>query len=335
MLRLRRFVGDPRIEVTLSLLTPFVASWPPEWLGGSGVLATVVAGLYISWNGLRLISAATRLQGIFFWDLLIYLLEGIVFLLTGLQARALVEGLRAYDSSNLVVSAILLCAVIIIARFVWMFPATYLPRRLSASLARRDPAPPWPYPFLLAFMGVRGIVSLAAALAIPFVTADGMPFPQRNLILFLTFVVILVTLVGQGLALPLVIRWLGLANAGAIEHAADRHEEFAARRQAIGAALTRLDDVEKERRLELVLLERLRGAHHERLRRVEHRSQEDGDHRAAQETHDEIEFGLIEAERQRVNDLYRRGELKDDARRRIERELDLREAQLVSWRGGE
>jgi CPA1 family monovalent cation:H+ antiporter len=184
-------------------------------------------------------------------------------------------------------------------------------------------------------MGVRGIVSLAAALAIPFVTADGMPFPQRNLILFLTFVVILVTLVGQGLALPLVIRWLGLANAGAIEHAADRHEEFAARRQAIGAALTRLDDVEKERRLELVLLERLRGAHHERLRRVEHRSQEDGDHRAAQETHDEIEFGLIEAERQRVNDLYRRGELKDDARRRIERELDLREAQLVSWRGGE
>jgi CPA1 family monovalent cation:H+ antiporter len=335
MLRLRRFVGDPRIEITLSILTPFLAYWPPEWLGGSGVLATVVTGLYISWNGLRLISAATRLQGIFFWDLFIYLLEGLVFLVTGLQARALAESLRSFELADLATSAIVVCAVIIVARFVWMFPATYLPRKLSTSLARRDPSPPWQYPFLLAFTGVRGIVSLAAALAIPFLTSEGLPFPDRDLILFLTFAVILVTLVGQGLALPLVIRWLGLANAGRLEHDSDRREEFAARRQAIEASLTRLDELESERRLELEALERLRGQHHERLKRVDHRSHEDGDHRAAQERHDQIEFALIEAERARVNELYKRGELKDEARRRIERELDLREAQLVSWRGGE
>lgn len=333
MLRLRRFVGDPRIEITLSLLTPYVAYWPPEWLGGSGVLATVVTGLYISWNGLHLISAATRLQGIFFWDFLTYLLEGLVFLVTGLQARALAERLGAYTTKELVTSSAVVCLVIIVARFVWMFPATYLPRWLSASLARRDPAPPWQYPFVLAFTGVRGIVSLAAALAIPFMTSAGEPFPERDLILFLTFVVILVTLVGQGLLLPLVIRWLGLANAGVLEHAEDRREEFVARRAAVEAALSRIDDLDKERRLELDVLERLRAQHNERLRRVDHRSNVDGDHRAAQEVNDQVEFSLIEAERRRVNELYRRGELKDEARRRIERELDLHEAQLVSWRG--
>ena len=100
MLRLRRWVRDPRIEITLSILTPFLAYWPPEHLGGSGVLATVTAGLYISWNGLRLISAATRLQGIFFWDFLIYLIEGMVFLITGLQARALVAASAAIRSPN-------------------------------------------------------------------------------------------------------------------------------------------------------------------------------------------------------------------------------------------
>src|SRR5438067_13704530 len=123
MLRLRRWVGDPRIEITLSILTPFLAYWPPEHLGGSGVLATVTAGLYISWNGLQLISAATRLQGIFFWDFLIYLVEGMVFLITGLQARTLIERIGSYSAGELVGSAALVTAVVIVTRFVWVFPA--------------------------------------------------------------------------------------------------------------------------------------------------------------------------------------------------------------------
>ena len=182
----------------------------PEHLGGSGVLATVAAGLYVSWNGPRLIPAATRLQGIFFWDLIIYLIEGFVFLVTGLQARTLIE--KAHDFSG--------------QRTAGRDRADHGDRHrralrlgvsgdLSAALAqsrrcaRRDPSPPWQQVFVLAFTGVRGVVSLAAALAIPSTIASGAPFPHRDLILFVTFGVIIVTLVGQGLMLPAVIRWLG------------------------------------------------------------------------------------------------------------------------------
>src|ERR1700722_13845925 len=217
MLRLRRWVGDPRIEITLSIITPFLAYWPPEHLGGSGVLATVTAGLYISWNGLLMISAATRLQGIFFWGFLNYLIEGMVFLITGLQARSVIAGIRGYSLSELATSAGLVSAVVIVARFIWMYPATYLPRWLVPAIRRKDPSPPWQWPLALSSAGVRGIVSLAAALAIPFVTESGQMFPDRDLILFLTFSVILVTLVGQGLLLPWIFHMLGLVNPGRSE----------------------------------------------------------------------------------------------------------------------
>src|SRR5260221_5447693 len=243
MLRLRRWVGDPRIEISLSILTRFLAYWPPENLGGSGVLATVTTGLYISWNGLQLISAATRLQGIFFWDFLIYLVEGLVFLTTGLQARTLLARIGHYALLDLAVSAVVISAVVILARFIWVFPTIYLPRWLFPPIRRRDPSPPWQWAFIIGFTGVRGIVSLAAALAIPFATAAGAPFPDRDLILFLTFSLILVTLVGQGLMLPTVIRALGLAHTGHREHAAEKSQEYKARRQAATAAMARLDQL--------------------------------------------------------------------------------------------
>jgi Na+/H+ antiporter len=335
MLRLRRWVRDPRIEIMLSIVTPFIAYWPPEHLGGSGVLATVTAGLYISWNGLRLISPATRLQGIFFWDFLIYLTEGMVFLITGLQARALIASISDYSIRELALSALVVCAVVIVARFVWMYPATYLPRWLIPAVARKDPSPPWQFPFALAFTGVRGIVSLAAALAIPLATESGQPFPDRDLILFLTFSVILVTLVGQGLMLPAVIRALGLANAGRRERHADRAEEFAARRQAIEAGLARLEELAQERELAEEVVEPLRARQRDRLQHVKHRVDGDDAHKELVERRDEIELALIAAERQRINDLYRRGELKDEARRRIERELDLRDAHIANIRAAE
>ena len=335
MLHLRRWVRDPRVEITLSILTPFLAYWPPEHLGGSGVLATVTAGLFISWNGLRLISASTRLQGVFFWDLLIYLTEGLVFLTTGLQARTLIRGLTGYSLRQLAISAAIVCAVVIVGRFVWVYPATYLPRWLVPAIARRDPAPTWQYPFVLAFTGVRGIVSLAAALAIPLMTAAGTPFPDRDLVLFLTFSVILVTLVGQGLSLPILIRALGLANAGIRERESERFEEFTARRQAVEAAMARLDELGVERQLPEELLAPLRQRHRDRLKHVAHRQEGDDSHRQRVELHDELEFALIEAERRRINDLYRCGNLKDESRRRIERELDLREANLLNLRGVE
>ena len=329
MLRLRRWVQDPRIEIMLSILTPFLAYWPPQYLGGSGVLATVTAGLYISWNGLRLISAATRLQGIFFWDFLMYLTEGFVFLITGLQARTLLANLRGDSLRELAASAAVVCGVVIVTRFVWMYPATYLPRWLIPSVARDDPAPPWQWPFALAFTGVRGIVSLAAALAIPLTTESGAPFPGRERILFLTFSVIIVTLVGQGLMLPAVIRGLGLAHAGRRERNADTIEEAEARRQALEAADRRLDQLEDERQLSQIVVRPLRIHLRERREYGELRravALEDG---FSIDLRDEIELLLLAAERQHINNLYIRGQLKDEARRRIERELDLREAQFT------
>jgi CPA1 family monovalent cation:H+ antiporter len=330
MLRLRHWVRDTRIELILSVLTPFLAYWPPQHLGGSGVLATVTCGLYISWNGLRLISAATRLQGIFFWDFLIYLTEGFLFLITGLQARALILYNRGDSAINLVASAAIICAVVIAARFLWMFPATYLPRWLIPSIAREDPSPPWQWPFALAFTGVRGIVSLAAALAIPFTTADGSLFPDRDKILFLTFSVILVTLVGQGLMLPTVMRALGLAHAGRRERHADKIEEFVARRRAIEAAGTRLEELTAERSIEKDVVLPFRARLRERLSFVEKNDDGDHEHKQSIDLDNEIELLLLAAERRKINDLYREGKLKDEPRRRIERELDLREAQLAS-----
>jgi CPA1 family monovalent cation:H+ antiporter len=335
MLRLRRWVDNPRVEILLSLLTPFIAYLPPEQLGGSGVLATVAAGLYISWNGLRLISAATRLQGIFFWDFLIYLVEGMVFLITGLQARAVLLGVAAYSFSDLALSALLVCGVVIVARFVWIYPATYLPRWLVPSIRHKDPAPAWTFPFAISFTGVRGIVSLAAALAIPLEIGNGHEFPYRDLILFLTFFVILVTLVGQGLLLPLVIRALGLANSGRREQQADATEEFQARRQAVAAATDKLEQLASERALPKSLIAPLQAGLHDRLNNLEHRIDGGDRQRQLVALYDDVELALIATERRVVNDLYRDGKLKDEARRRIERELDLREAALENLRAAQ
>ena len=328
MLRLRRWVKDPLIEIVLSVLTPFLAFWPPVYLGGSGVLATVTAGLYVSYNGPRLINPRTRLQGIFFWEFFIYVLEGMVFLITGLQARTILSRIGDYPLSQLALSALVITAAVIVARFVWIFPTAYLPRWLVPPIRRRDPSPPWQWPFVLAFTGVRGIVSLAAALAIPFATATGAPFPSRDLILFLTFSVILVTLVGQGLLLPWVIRGLGLAHAGRREREANRTEELKARAEAVQAAAERLDKLAEERNLPAEVIEVVRAQHQDRLQHIEDRSAGDGVTGKHSDLHEEVERLLIDAERTRINDLFRSGKLKDEARRRIERELDLREAEL-------
>jgi monovalent cation/hydrogen antiporter len=330
MLRLRRWVNDPLIEIILSVLTPFLAFWPPMHLGGSGVLATLAAGLYTSWNGPRLISPATRLQGVFFWEFFTYVIEGMVFLITGLQARTVIDRISHYPLSQLALSVAVITTVVIVARFVWVFPATYLPRWLFPPVRKKDPSPPWQWPFVLAFTGVRGIVSLAAALAIPFVTSAGQPFPYRDLILFLTFSVILITLVGQGLLLPWVIRVLGLQHAGRKEREINRIDEYQARSEAVQAAIERLEQLAAERNLSTDVIEAVRTQHRDRLVHFEDRG--DGDHKSHGDLHDEVERLLIAAERTRINDLFRSGKLKDEARRRIERELDLREAHLSSQR---
>ena len=331
-LRVRRWARDPRVEITLSLMTPYVAFLVPAHLGESGVLATVAAGLFVSWNGPLLIPAATRLQGIFFWDLVVYLLEGFVFLVTGMETRALLDRTNTVSPRDLGFALLLTVVVVVVARFVWVYPATYLPRWLSPSLARRDPLPPWQWIFLLAFVGVRGVVSLAAALAIPLATYDGVPFPYRDFILFVTFGVIVVTLIGQGLALPSVVRWLALPHDAEDERRRERDGELAARLQALNMAQGRLDGLVADGKISSDVLAILRALQDHRTGQLPKNNTDGLDAVAAAA---DLRAELIAAEREYIYRLLQEGGITDEARRRIERELDLEEASLAFRRQGE
>jgi CPA1 family monovalent cation:H+ antiporter len=331
-LRLRRWAHDPRVEITLSLLTPYLAFWVPEHLNGSGVLATVACGLYVSWRGPLLISAATRLQGIFFWDLFVYMVEGLAFLVTGLQARRVFDGVYAFSIKELAVATALAAAIVIVARYVWVFPATYVPRWLFPPVRRKDPSPPWQYPFLLSYTGVRGVVSLAAALAIPLTLANGEPFPQRELIQFITFGVIIITLIGTGLTLPSLVRWLGLADAGRTEHEQEREAELVARRLTAELARQKLDDIARQRQLDDAQLNLIRSRYDSRLALL---PQSHGDGIGRARLRADLRMELIAEERLLIHQLLRQGKISDETRRRIERDLDLEEASFRTRVGGE
>jgi Na+/H+ antiporter len=326
-LQARHRARDPQIEITLSLITPYVAYWVPEHFGGSGVIATVACGLYMSWNGPLLISAATRLQGIFFWDLVIFLIEGLLFLLTGFQMRLLFEKSKAFPLDDILIATALVTVMVVVARFAWVFPATYLPR-LIERVRRRDPSPPWQNVFVLSFTGVRGAVSLAAALALPFALPDGSAFPYRDLILFVSFGVILITLVGFGLGLPPVVKWLGVAQAGRAERVAELESEIAARREALGVALKSLDAITDDREISDEVVRLLRARHETRTNQLPDSLDPDAHDVSAAGT--ELTRELISAERKFIHALLRDGRITDETRRRIERDLDLEEASLAN-----
>ena len=325
MLRLRYWADEPRIEVTLSLLTPFLAFWIPHAAGGSGILATVIAGLYVGTKGVELIRSKTRLQAIFFWDFVTYLVEGAIFLLTGLQARVVLEGLGSIAWSRLLLYALAISFVAIVVRFVWVFPATYVQRWLSPTLRARDPPPFWQHPFFIAFTGIRGVVSLAAALSIPVMISGDQPFPDRHLILFLTFSVIVVTLVVQGPTLPWLVRKLGLADSGSKEQLQQQQREADARLEAARAAFDRLHELSADINVPEEQIRQVRELQGDRISQFERRRDLCGDGSEIAARIDRLELALIQAERDYVNDLLRNDRITDDIRRRIERELDLRE----------
>jgi monovalent cation/hydrogen antiporter len=325
-LRLRRWARDPRVEITLSLLTPYAAFLVPQHLGGSGVLATVAAGLYVSWNGPLLIPAATRLQGIFFWDLIVYLLEGLVFLVTGMETRVLIDDASAVFLRDLALAVPLVVAVLVVARFVWTYPAALVPRWLSPALTRRDPLPPWQWLFLLSFVGVRGVVSLAAALAIPLTTISGAQFPYRELILFITFGVIVVTLVGEGLVLPAIVRWLNLPRDAEDERRREQDAEITARLEALNAAQDRVKKLTADGKVPEDVLAILRARHEHYAGQLPRNTK--AAHKAVAAAA-ELRAELIGAEREYIYGLLQQGQITDEARRRIERELDLEEESLA------
>jgi monovalent cation/hydrogen antiporter len=326
-LRARHYTRDPQIEITLSLITPYLAFWIPHQFGGSGVIATVACGLYISWNGPLLISAATRLQGIFFWDLVVYLIEGMLFLTTGFQMRLLYEKSKAFPLDQILTATAVVTLIIILARFAWVYPATYWPR-LIKRVRERDPSPPWQWAFVIAFTGVRGAVSLAAALALPFTLPGGENFPYRDLILFVSFGVIFITLVGLGSTLPLVVRWLGIGEAGRDEQAAEHEQELAARRGALAVALDSLDAMTDDRELSDEVVKLLRARHEIRANQLPDALDPDAHEASAVGT--ALTRELIGAERKFIHTLLRDGKITDETRRRIERDLDLEEASLAN-----
>jgi Na+/H+ antiporter len=326
-LRLRQWAHDPRVEITLSLMTPYVAFWVPAHLGGSGVLATVACGLYVSWVGPRLIAFATRLQGIFFWDLIVYLIEGFVFLVTGLQARTLIEQTHVFSIRELLIATALSTLIAIVARFVWVFPATYIPRWASTSLAQRDPLPPWKSVFFLAFTGIRGVDSLAVALAIPYAVVSGAPFPHRDLILFVTFGVIIITLIVQGAMLPSMARWLGLNRLASKERVDEIQAELAARQAALEQVSKRLQKVIDERELPGEVIELLRTRNESREQILPDNLQ---DSLQQMRISAAVKKELIDTERDFIYELLRDGKITDEARRRIEYELDLEEASVAN-----
>jgi monovalent cation/hydrogen antiporter len=320
LLRLRHLANDPRAEVLLALATPFIAFWPPHALGGSGVIACVVAGLFVSWNGRNLIRSATRLQGFFIWDLLTWGIEAALFLLTGLQARAIAMGLADGELSRAVKAGLLVSITVIVVRYLWVYPATYLPRMIPA-IRRKDPPPNWRTPFLISFTGLRGAVSLAAALSMPLMLGNA-PFPDRDVVLAVTFIVIGITLIGLGAALPAMIRALGLARTGADEAEALWRSEQAVRLETVDRILEQLGKAQGDGAPPSAVEAFRKQQEHRRARIAEPCS---ADTRQATRLH----LTLIETERQAINRAYLEERLSDEARRRIERELDLEFARLT------
>jgi monovalent cation/hydrogen antiporter len=250
-----------------------------------------------------------------------------VFLVTGLQARTLIEQSHAFSIRELLIATAWTTLIAVAARFIWVFPATYIPRWLNPRLAKRDPSPPWQTPFFLAFTGVRGVDSLAVALAIPYTVLSGVPFPHRDLILFVTFGVIIVTLIGQGAMLPSVVRWLGLYREGKAERRREIAAELKARQAALKEVRQRLDKIIKEHDLPDDAIEHLRTRNQSRLQILPTNLTEGLDHMRQTA---KIKAELIEAERDFIYQLLRDGKITDEARRRIEYELDLEEAGVAN-----
>jgi CPA1 family monovalent cation:H+ antiporter len=318
---------DPPVEIALSLLIPYLAYLPAEQLELSGVIAVVTAGLYLGRQSPRILASDARVLGSGVWQILTFLLNGFAFLLIGLSMPAVIAGLGAYSMGQLIGLACIVSATVVIARFVWVYPATYLPRILVRSIRENDPAPPRQLPFVIAWAGMRGAVSLAAALALP------LSFPDRSLIQFLAFVVILVTLVGQGLTLPLVLRRLGISADD--QDARELSIARAAATEAGLAALDRLVDAWPDHR---PLIERTaedlrhRAAHDPGPTNGTGAPEPNADAGAGQseERHEHLAIlgVVIAAQRETVIQMRDAGEIGDDVLRRVERELDLEELRL-------
>ena len=325
--QVRRRLDFPPAEVTISLLTGYFAYIPAELLGVSAVIAAVTAGIYLGWYTPELTTPEVRLMGESAWEIVTFTLNAILFTLIGLQLPVILDELDAYSAGELLWWGIAVWLTVLVVRALWVYPAAKLPRLLVPRLRDRDPMPAPAALALITWSGMRGAVSLAAALAVPLAIDTGEPFPGRSLILFLTFAVIVGSLVVQGLTLPAVIRFLRLEDDGED----DAREEAHARIHAASAALLRLEELEGEDWVRPDTAERVRGGYNFRRDRFSVRldgSEGDGAIEARSQDFQRLRRELLNAERSAVQTLRRSGEISDEVARRVERDLDLEDARL-------
>ena len=319
--QIRTRIEDTPVEITISLLTPYAAFLPAEQLGASGVIAAVVAGLYLGRRGSRIMGADARLTGRAVWETVTFLLYGFVFILTGLEMPQLLRSLTPSTAIQLVGIGVAVTGVLIAVRALWIFATAYVP-----PLLRRQPRTPhlFAHSLVLSWAGMRGVVSLAVALALPLSLPDGGPFPARDAILVVTLTVIVLTLLGQGLTLPWLIRALRLGADVEV-----REEEGSARQELVQAATRRIDQLYEVWPGHHPLLDRLRDMYRDRSEHVERQRDPstDGEDRELIE-HREIRRTIIDSEREALLRLRAEGAIDDDVMRSLERELDLEEQRM-------
>jgi CPA1 family monovalent cation:H+ antiporter len=315
--QVRKRVDDTPTEVAIALLSGYLAYLPANAIGVSGVLAAVTIGVYMGWYTPELTNVDTRLSGDSFWEILTFLVNALLFALIGLQLHGIAS--RIAITSSLIGETAIVVLGVIVLRFIWVPIFTYVPRALFRRIRERDPYPPWQVPVLLSWAGVRGAVSLAAALALP------TDLPGRDVIVFITFAVILVTLVVQIPTLPALIRLLRVEDDGSTER-----EEAKARIKAAQAALARIDEIAEEGWAYEDTLERARGQYRFRTDRFRARYQgvdEDGTEARSQQ-YQRLRRELLEAERTAVIALRNEGVINEDVMHRVQRDIDLEASRL-------
>jgi Na+/H+ antiporter len=322
---IRARVEDTQTSVTISLLSGYAAFIPADLLGVSGVLAAVTTGIYMGIRGPTFISPRTRLQGFFVWDILDFIINASLFALIGLQLRTIVDGLSGESLGSLVGWALAVSGVVIGVRFAWMFTMPYLIRAIDRRPSQRARRVGARERVVLSWSGMRGAVSLAAALAIPLDTHAGDPFPDRNLILFLTFAVIFATLVLQGLTLPALIRRLRVTDDGDGDH-----EELKARLVATRAALERLDALAEEDWTRDDTIERMRRLYEYRQRRFSARAGkiEDDGYEDRSLAYQQVVTSVLAAEREALVQLRNEGRISNEVMNRLLYDFDLEEERL-------
>jgi Na+/H+ antiporter len=322
--QIERRIDHGPIEISISILVPYVAYFAANSVRASGVLAVVACGLYLSRKSSGFFSPGVRLQAWAVWDSLTFILNGLVFVLIGLQLPYVLDGIQGYSLSTLILYGALFSALVIALRMAWVTPSAYLAQWIRTRiLHQRVAKPPFNGVLVVGWTGMRGVIALAAAIALPQALPDGSPFPQRNLIIFLAFVVILVTLVLQGLTLPMVVRLLKVTDEGG-----PNIEEEQARREILRTALAYLlrSRKEDENRYD-ALYEDLIGHYEQRLSVLEEgQNDESSVGREQRKRFNRLSRDLLRVERQTAVRLRNDNRISDETLRQIERELDLREA---------